>query len=70
MRELVAVELVSLDGVMGSPEEWTFFYSNDEIEANAAGMASTDAMLLGGGPTRGWPPSGPANLVARRWWTT
>src|SRR3712207_3210319 len=48
MRKLVAVELVSVDGVMGSPEEWAFSYSNDEMEeVNAAGMAASDAMLLG-----------------------
>jgi dihydrofolate reductase len=48
LRKLVAVELVSLDGVMESPEEWAFSYSNDEMEeANAAGMAASDAMLLG-----------------------
>jgi dihydrofolate reductase len=48
MRKVVAVELVSLDGVMESPEEWSFSYSNDEMEeANAAGMAASDAMLLG-----------------------
>ena len=48
MRKLVAVELVSLDGVMESPEEWAFSYSNDEMEEeNAAGMAASDAMLLG-----------------------
>jgi dihydrofolate reductase len=48
MRKLVAVELVSLDGVMESPEEWAFSYSNDEMEeVNAAGMAASDAMLLG-----------------------
>lgn len=48
MRKLIAVELVSLDGVMGSPEEWAFSYSNDEMEeANAAGMAASDALLMG-----------------------
>jgi dihydrofolate reductase len=48
MRKIVASELVSLDGVMESPEEWAFSYSNDEIaEANASGMAEADAMLLG-----------------------
>jgi dihydrofolate reductase len=48
LRKLVAVELVSLDGMMESPEEWAFSYSNDEMEeANAAGMAASDAMLLG-----------------------
>ncbi len=48
MRKVVAVELVSVDGVMESPEEWAFSYSNDEMqEANASGMAAADAMLLG-----------------------
>lgn len=48
MRKVIAVEFVSLDGVMESPEEWAFSYSNDEMEeANASGMAASDAMLLG-----------------------
>lgn len=48
MRKIVASELVALDGVMESPEEWAFSYSNDEMEeANASGMAEADAMLLG-----------------------
>jgi dihydrofolate reductase len=48
MRKLVAVELVSLDGVMEAPEEWAFPYSNDEMEeVNASGMAASDALLLG-----------------------
>jgi dihydrofolate reductase len=48
VRKLVAVDLVSVDGVMESPEEWAFSYSNDEMEeANASEMAASDAMLLG-----------------------
>jgi dihydrofolate reductase len=48
MRKVVAVELVSLDGVIEAPEEWAFSYSNDEMEeVNAAGMAASDALLLG-----------------------
>lgn len=48
MRKLVAVELVSVDGVMESPEEWAFSYSDDEMEeANVSGMAASDALLLG-----------------------
>jgi dihydrofolate reductase len=48
MRKVLAVELVSVDGVMESPEEWAFSYSNDEMEeANELGMAASDAMLLG-----------------------
>jgi dihydrofolate reductase len=48
MRKIIALELVSVDGVIQSPEEWAFSYSNDEMnEANASGMAATDALLLG-----------------------
>jgi dihydrofolate reductase len=48
VRKVVAVELVSVDGVIESPEEWAFSYSNDEMEeANASGMAASDALLLG-----------------------
>src|SRR5215210_6575882 len=48
MRRVIAWEIVSLDGVMESPEEWAFSYSNDEMnEANASGMAASDALLLG-----------------------
>ncbi len=48
MRKLAAVELVSLDGVMESPEGWAFSYSNEEMEeANASGMSGSDALLLG-----------------------
>ena len=48
MRRVVALELVSVDGVMESPEEWASSYSNDEMEeANAAGMAASNAMLMG-----------------------
>jgi hypothetical protein len=32
VRKVVAVELVSLDGVMESPEKWASSYSNDEME--------------------------------------
>jgi hypothetical protein len=47
MRNVVASELVSLDCVMEKPEQWAFSYSNDEMEeANAAGMADSDALLL------------------------
>jgi dihydrofolate reductase len=48
MRKIVAVLFMSLDGVVESPEEWAFSYSNDEMEeANASGMAASDALLLG-----------------------
>ncbi len=42
------MELVSLDGLMGSPDGWAFPYTDAEMEAaNAAGMAASDALLLG-----------------------
>jgi hypothetical protein len=41
LRKAIAVELVSLDGVMESPEEWDFSYSNEMEEANASGMAAS-----------------------------
>src|ERR687890_2922547 len=48
MRKVVASEIMSLDGVMESPEEWAFSYSNDEMEeANASGMVGSDAVLMG-----------------------
>jgi dihydrofolate reductase len=48
VRKVVAVELVSLDGVVEAPEEWAFSYSSEEMEAaNTKGMAASDAMLLG-----------------------
>ncbi|MDQ3832648.1 MAG: dihydrofolate reductase family protein [Actinomycetota bacterium] len=48
VRKVVAVELASVDGVIEAPEEWAFSYSNDEMEeANASGMAASDALLLG-----------------------
>jgi dihydrofolate reductase len=48
MRRIIASELISLDGVMESPERWSFQFHNDEMaEANRAEMAASDAMLLG-----------------------
>ena len=48
MRKVVAVEMVSLDGVMESPEGWAFSYADEEMQAvNASGMASSDALLMG-----------------------
>ncbi len=48
VRRVIAVELVSVDGVMESPGEWAFSYSNDEMEeANESGMAASDGLLLG-----------------------
>jgi hypothetical protein len=41
VRKVVALELVSVDGVMESPEEWAFSYTNEEMEeVNAGGLAA------------------------------
>jgi dihydrofolate reductase len=48
MRDIVAVEFVSVDGVVESPETWTPPYFDDEIgQAMQEGMDASDAMLLG-----------------------
>jgi dihydrofolate reductase len=48
MRKVIASELVSLDGVVESPQNWHFPYFNDQMaEAIGAAMAASDAMLLG-----------------------
>jgi len=48
MRKVVASELVSLDGVVESPEKWHFPYFNDQMgDAIGAAMAASDAMLMG-----------------------
>src|SRR5215210_7765569 len=48
MRKVIASEIVSLDGVVESPEKWHFPYFNDQMgEAIGAAMAQADAMLLG-----------------------
>jgi dihydrofolate reductase len=48
MRKVIASEIVSLDGVVESPEQWHFPYFNDQMaEAIGAAMAASDAMLLG-----------------------
>ena len=47
MRKVLAVEFVSVDGVMESPEEWAFSYPNDEIEDANAGDDASDAFLAG-----------------------
>jgi hypothetical protein len=42
MRKVDATESVLLDGGMEKPQEWSFPYSNAEMEeANAAGMANS-----------------------------
>jgi dihydrofolate reductase len=48
MRDIVAVEFVSVDGVAEAPEKWTTPYFDDEVgQAMQSGMDASDAMLLG-----------------------
>ncbi len=48
MRRITVNEFVSTDGVIESPEKWTFQYFNDEIGAQiGSSFAASDAMLLG-----------------------
>src|ERR671920_1858064 len=48
MRKVVASEIVSLDGVVESPEKWHLQYFNDQMEeAIRVAMAASDTMLLG-----------------------
>lgn len=63
MRKIVAVEFVSLDGVVEAPHEWHFPYFNDEMgEAVGGQMAAADALLLGRvtyeGFAEAWPQRG------------
>lgn len=48
MRNISAAVWMSVDGVMESPEQWAFPFSNDEVEEmNQVGMAASDTLLLG-----------------------
>ena len=48
MRKIVATEMVSVDGVMQSPENWAFRFHDEEMaEAQGGGMSGADAMLMG-----------------------
>ncbi len=59
-RRLAATLFVSLDGVVESPEKWSFPYWNDEIaKFKLEEVNATDALLLGrvtyGGFAAAWP---------------
>jgi dihydrofolate reductase len=48
MRQLVVSEFVSLDGVMGEPQDWSFPYANDEFMAfKREELWASDVQLLG-----------------------
>lgn len=48
MRKLVEATLVSLDGVVGSPEEWALpYWGQENSDSSQAQLAEVDAFLLG-----------------------
>jgi len=48
MRKIVATEFLSLDGVMGDPQNWSFPYWTDEIgKFKRDELFASDAQLLG-----------------------
>jgi dihydrofolate reductase len=48
MRRLIASVQVTLDGVMGAPEEWALPFVDEESERRGvADLAAADALLLG-----------------------
>ncbi|MFL6130340.1 MAG: dihydrofolate reductase family protein [Mycobacteriales bacterium] len=61
-RRIVANFFVSLDGVVESPDKWHFRYFDDQMgQAVGAGMASADALLMGGTLYREWSEYWPAH---------
>jgi hypothetical protein len=69
VRKMVTVELVSVDGVMESPEEWSFTYSNEEMEeaeeAIAARLAAFWPNQTGGTPMVDYINSGTGRVPGR-----
>jgi dihydrofolate reductase len=48
MRKIVVTEFLSLDGIMGEPQEWSFPYWNDEISKfKRTELFASDTLLLG-----------------------
>jgi dihydrofolate reductase len=48
MRTLIVTEFISLDGVIGEPQNWSFPYWGDDInEFKLAELFASDTMLLG-----------------------
>jgi dihydrofolate reductase len=60
MRKIVVAEFITLDGVIESPDKWSFPYWNDEISKfKEEELATSDALLLGrvtyDGFAKAWP---------------
>src|SRR3989475_11062906 len=61
MSRLAATLFISLDGVVESPEKWSFPYWNDEIgKFNHDETSSSDALLLGRLTSEGFAASWPS----------
>jgi hypothetical protein len=67
MRKLVESTFVTLDGVIGSPQEWGAPYWNDE-HANYATklLFAADALLLGRATYEGFRPRLPSRRCGRQ----
>jgi dihydrofolate reductase len=62
MKQLISHFLISLDGVVESPENWSFPYFNEEMGAEVAKVPSEmDAMLMGRGLYEEWSEYWPAH---------
>jgi dihydrofolate reductase len=60
MRKIVVTEFITLDGIMESPEKWSFNYWNDEIASfKNKELFASDTLLLGrttyDGFAKAWP---------------
>ena len=77
MRKIVAGLFMSLDGVVGAPDQWSFPYFNEEMGQVVGGLiAASDTLLLGrktyeefaaafGGDTSGNPDAAQMNGIRK-----
>jgi dihydrofolate reductase len=64
MRKVVARLLMSLDGVVESPDKWEFEHFDDDMRADLGSQISgEDAMLLGRATYREWEPYWPTSTI-------
>lgn len=65
MRKITAGLFISLDGVIGEPQDWHFPYFNDEMGAAVgAQLASADTLLLGRATYEGFAGAWPEREAA------
>jgi dihydrofolate reductase len=64
MRKVVARLLMSLDGVVESPDKWEFEHFDDDVREDLRSQISEeDAMLLGRTTYEEWEPYWPASTI-------